>query len=591
MDRTPPTTSGRSKSQRSDTGKSFTAASSHTRRTGFLNSKATADSITTAQLKKSLPDAFTIMNDEYTLVDCRAVKGSEDVGLQLDFNAAELDALYGVDGMVTKAMPLSQNKTTRKPKDPTRNTRCSTMMGVAFENKRTVYCGAGRCPCIGRIYRFRFGEIKGLLYYEKINSQTQSALEHQDHDLTRLESSVQQQHDETGSDKKPKYSEFTLTPQQKEFIIDRASRSHGLSLKEKRDLVIEMVASNDIRTTAAQDDDQERFLARVNEFINNQKRSKSDHSHFDKKQVADATTSEELQRILQFLSTSEMLINRPDIGYLASNEFKLIEKFLTVHQHDHDGKDWTYILFEHKHAPKLCELGVKMYPDRTIQLEKDFFLGICDADEWQVGHLGYTDRDHKYWLLCLIVAKSENHTAAGRLLARATKLLHDAGGDGKYVLVDGGKALDKAIGKENESRMKKLIEGVASRSTNPAAISAEPSDAVASSERSPSNVSEGDADYVFSETLDNTFDRTVEAIMEVGDEMGVGDEAEKRKERMEERLKVLLEGFKLGKQRCLAHITRNSESRGGGWRGGKGSLCRALLNNGCTKKDMKKVSK
>ena len=58
---------------------------------------------------------------------------------------------------------------------------------------------------------------------------------------------------------------------------------------------------------------------------------------------------------------------------------------------------------------------------------------------------------------------------------------------------------------------------------------------------------------------------------------------------LENRVKSLLDFRRLLKERCHTHITRGAGSRGGGFRGGKGSLCRALLNSGCSQKMMKKV--
>ena len=58
---------------------------------------------------------------------------------------------------------------------------------------------------------------------------------------------------------------------------------------------------------------------------------------------------------------------------------------------------------------------------------------------------------------------------------------------------------------------------------------------------------------------------------------------------LEERLRKLLKSHQLLLMRCLAHIVRNAGTRGAGWRGGKGSLCRALLNGGCSKKKMQQV--
>lgn len=257
-------------------------------------------------------------------------------------------------------------------------------------------------------------------------------------------------------------------------------------------------------------------------------------------------------------------------------------------------------------------------------------MSVCDGNEWQVGHIGLSDKYHKYWILCLIIAKSENHTAAGLLLKRATQLLRDAGGDGRCVLVDGGKALDKAVRKENEKRVDQVkhtcvgsgpvitisaqepereevanLDGELVQSElqeeegSPETVNVDGElvqSELQEEEGSPDTVNIGGElvqavdsaqEYVFSEAEDAIFEKTVEAFAgqqasDTGDMLGRMD--------LEERLKILLESVKLGLERCLAHMTRNAGSRGGGWIGGKGSLCRDLLNCGCSKKDMQKVS-
>lgn len=81
----------------------------------------------------------------------------------------------------------------------------------------------------------------------------------------------------------------------------------------------------------------------------------------------------------------------------------------------------------------------------------DFFLGVCPGNQWQVGHFGISDRNHKYYVLCFIIAKSENHEAAGKLVDRACELASI-----DKVLVDGGKALSKAIGMKDQSNIAQL---------------------------------------------------------------------------------------------------------------------------------------
>ncbi len=94
---------------------------------------------------------------------------------------------------------------------------------------------------------------------------------------------------------------------------------------------------------------------------------------------------------------------------------------------------------------------------KKCQLAIDFYMSVCTRNQWQVGHIGVSYRKHQYWILCVIIAKSENHSAALLLLKRAIELLREFGGDASKVLVDGGKALAKAIRLENEDRSNSLL--------------------------------------------------------------------------------------------------------------------------------------
>ena len=134
----------------------------------------------------------------------------------------------------------------------------------------------------------------------------------------------------------------------------------------------------------------------------------------------------------------------------------------------------------------------------------DFFVGVCPDDEWQVGHIGFPDMNHRYWILAVVISRSENNEAAGIILKSALSLLKEAGGRGNRILVDGGKALAKAIMSENEWRR-------------------------------------------------------------------------------------LVEDVELELRRCLAHCLRRPFSRGGGYRGGKGSVHKALLDSKVPREIISKI--
>lgn len=143
-----------------------------------------------------------------------------------------------------------------------------------------------------------------------------------------------------------------------------------------------MIDSDEIKTSAAQEDDVGRFIDAIMNYIKNSIRSNSDHSHFKKKIVDSTTTSQELYHLLQQLMSEKgrkqrqaKHVSNADHGgcaYMSSTEGRLLKDLIKVHGHDHNGIMWTQIIFEPLHAKKLAELATKLYPDCKVQLEMDF---------------------------------------------------------------------------------------------------------------------------------------------------------------------------------------------------------------------------
>ena len=548
----------------------------------------TSNTTTTPELSSSsdfyaaLHPGFQQMGG-YVLIDCTVVHGGEDVGYLKPFNNAENRVLYSdpKNAMVPKYIPQSQNETTRKKNkgdDPNRRMRLHRYGAFIYENMRTLYCCANKmgCKCYGQIYRVQHGEEAGrpvaMLYYAKVNPNTDHLYEHTNHHAFPNTEHVNCKH-----------NEFTLSAEQKQYVIDM-SQGTMPSIGDRRNMVDDMIDSADIKTTPAQEDDAEKFLAKINEFINTSNRGRSSHKYFRKQQKEDNTTSDELYQMLMHLTSTEgseernrqFKLSDKAGQFMMSKEGKLVNKLLRVYDHNHDGITWSHITFEFLHAPQLAKLAVTMYDDGKLMLEMDFFMSVCDGNEWQVGHIGLSDRNHKYWILCVIIAKSENHSSARLLLNRAIGLLREAKGDGRSVLVDGGKALDKAIGIENEERLENVLEDIRTGGDMLAELQ----------ELTPTNVTTVQLCDRESSEIDAFCDEIFEAFIGQ-DNTNEGDVAGRID--LELRLTKLLKDFQLDLMRCLAHLIRNAGKRGAGWRGGKGSLCRALLSSGCPKKVMQKV--
>lgn len=492
----------------------------------------------------------SLEDDKYRLREVITVFGGQEVGYLREFNGAETEAMYdSINGIVAKHITVHKevtNNNIRPGEDPDKKRSLKDYGDplLKVESKRKVGCKAPGCNCGGVVYRINYGKpgsvTTGLLYYEEIDPTTKRPYEHENHSIPSSK------------------IHCSLTTQQRRFIIRWAQRKSTTKI-EQRAMVAAMIKLDDIRTTPEQEDDSETFVAKVGEFIRNNPK------YFKHHKINDSLSSNELYQILNHLKSDKDSAERnrkfklEGIGrYFLSSDGTQVNNCIKVLDHDHNGTTWSFIQFEYLHASELARLAVQMYPNKKMQLEIDYFVSVCKGNEWVVGHLGLSDRGHKYYPMTMIICKSENHTSAGRLLTRATDLLKEHGGDARSVLVDGGKALAKAIGKENELRQAQ--------------------DTTASEEMT--NTEEHMIGTAEGEEIDQVCDEIMVTLIE-----GSTDE-----ETLEARLSRVLNSHKLKKERCVAHITRKAGSRGGGWRGGKGSLCRALLNGGCSKQKMQKVS-
>ena len=554
-----------------------------------LPSNQSSPILTTKDLQDVLPDCLLLTMDNFKLVECKLIPNGPSVGYRAPLIEAEKEFLYGTKGgskgVVNRHIPLFNiTKDKCLTERPDTKMKTSNIGQIQYETLCFVYCNKNKevCPVEGKIIRVQHGKDMeerdegdpdqtpktiGIMYYQRVDMLTQQPHKHQNHHLFPLEINPTSK----------QATKESLSEEQKLYIISCGHKGK-VSKEDMENMVEDMIESEEIRCSAEQVNDQERFVQKVEQFIHNNKRSSKTHQHhFDKPKIEAQMTSEELRQVLELLSSNkdaDTRRNKLDRSvrkqnqYLNKSEFKSLNKWIKVHEHDHDGSTWSYITFEYLHAKELAELAVTMFSDKLVQIEMDFVMGVCHGNEWQFGQLGFSDRNHKYWVLGIIIAKSENYTAAGRLLTHGTELIENAGGGVNCCLVDGGKALDKAIGIENMSR---VGDGIADYED----------------EAILSLVESMDTTAALSEDDEDDFEELAEAF--IGQESSDAGDAEGRKV-LEEKLNALMTRKRLKKKRCHAHLTRKAGSRGGGWRGGKGSLCRQLLNDGCSNKEMKKVS-
>lgn len=327
------------------------------------------------------------------------------------------------------------------------------------EDLITYSCGTVGCESKLKVARY-YGYI---LFYRNVDTSGQ-VVQHQNHQSTKEEQKqlrrIQNGLPPLDESKKSRYSSTTLTDAQIEFIKEKCM--HLVSQNEYRSVVSVMVQSPECQLTKEQLSNPDELAERIRKLVSNGK-TRGD-VHFTNLVSKPDLTGDQCEEILNALKTS--VDDRPEVPPISQLPFLSIDDFqklwdrIEVVSHDYtaEGNNFTNILFKYNNADALAASAAKMFTDGGVKLEMDFLVGVSKGDEWQFGHIGFSDLKHKYWILGMIISRSENNKAAGKLLRLALNLLQNNGGKGNRVLVDGGRALCKAIKNENEVRM--LVEEV-----------------------------------------------------------------------------------------------------------------------------------
>ena len=585
---------------------------------------------------------------------CQFISESTDIGYKSDFVPEEREVLHGIDGIIDKKIPVHKvghcRVLMRRPQKQI-NSKVKTAEGmVELENLADYYCRAAFCNCKIKVARVRFKDMSGLICYDAVDPTTNMPHKHQNHHFFKEEEKLMKNDNplcrasggggslfkprpasasasapaqtsgstahETGikPSKKRKFTDVSLSVQQEETILKFGrGKMKRVRQQDIADYILD--PRNHIRTSADQVKDPDKLLGAIEKFIENSKKAGNYFLNHDwgNEDMSGGHVKEVFDLLMQDDRSSDISISSDNTNsYLLSREFKELWKYIKVTEHDHDGSTWSTVAFEYLDVRELVNMAVTMFTDKKVQLEMDFFMGVCTEDEWQVGQIGFSDMDHRYWILCMVLSKSENHVSAGVLLKRATGVLNEAGGDGNYVLVDGGSALNKAINEENELRKTKALDDidaviaeeqhgateeeaqhdVAAVGMNNSAADVDTAAAVA---QDLSNV--GGSEPINEQlVLDDiqyflTGDEAGDDIVQPEDVFGEMLDIAEGESSLKDMFDAVLSTYKLGRRRCHAHILRMPGSRKGGWRGGNGSLPRQLISDGVPHKIMKKVSK
>lgn len=258
-----------------------------------------------------------------------------------------------------------------------------------------------------------------------------------------------------------KFNDISLTLQQKQFVIEKYGKLPC------DDIVIQM--RNHTKCTEAQAKDDNAHL--LKKAVQNYTQLKTTKTKYISKSDGNLMSLNELKCLLDVLTdVSSRADESPKLGtgdvfksaVFQRDDFnQQVWKHIRVVEHDvgvPSDKGFTFILLEYVNSARRAELIVKSDLGPLIQLEMDFFK-LVNNDGWQVGHIGTSDLNHRYWLLGSILCLSENTSNALKLLSRGEKLIEAAGGLVTKGLIDGGKALISAVEQSNASRTRRIREG------------------------------------------------------------------------------------------------------------------------------------
>ena len=220
-------------------------------------------------------------------------------------------------------------------------------------------------------------------------------------------------------------------------------RSDWLSLAKA------MIIDPDVHVNDDQLADMDSFAKRISYFA---KRNKSFGVVI---QVSDREMNgRQIETILTCLQSAADRTDIPNdhsVPFLLTTDISTVWKTLRVTDHNYNaaGGVFDYICLEYIDAPAHAKAAVETFGVVGVQGEMDFFHVPGVNANWQVGHIGFSDHNHWYYILWMIICHSENALSAGLLLKQVIQLIHNNEGRMTCLLVDGGTALNKAIGNEN----------------------------------------------------------------------------------------------------------------------------------------------
>ena len=333
------------------------------------------------------------------------------------------DSVWGIQNNRSKADVIDTDTGKTQKREITRGIN-GKMLGV--EEVTRYYCKAPDCKCMMVIARI----LGGLLAYEKIDKEKNVPYQHTGHDIVK-ESLKTDQH--------------SLTVAQKVYIT-----TVGAMLLQKNGWIMmadAMISDPFVFVRDCQSQEIQTFADRIHFYVARER--KKGYMQF----VDKTMSGTQIQGIFNHLQSTNRAIlpNDSSIPFLKSRDFGSLWNNIRVTDHNYEasGGVFDYICMEYTDASARAQMAIDAFGKDGVQGEMDFFHVPGVGADWQVGHIGFSDMKHRYFILGMIICRSENSRSAGLLLKQAINLIHNHGGKMACVLVDGGTALNKAIGDEN----------------------------------------------------------------------------------------------------------------------------------------------
>ena len=357
-----------------------------------------------------------------------------------DLNDAEKECLFGAGGYITEHLPVYGSDKEGKKK------KASNKMPT-YEYAGTYYCkgrtrgDANSCQFVLKIMRIE----GGLVVMQKCDTIEGSKVPiGHNENADNIHKATTHTNDAEG-----------LSVNQKKFIIWHCGDG------DAEWLVKQMTKpGNRILCSNAQHSNTNSFVSSVKSFI------KENNRYFPAKNSdPNVMPQKVLKEVLEALKSEiDRSGNDPIVGpsmhsYYTSDDYRrfLWTKTIVI---DHDigavAGQFTNIIFAPTDYKERCAKAACMYPGGKVQLEIDFFHPNEEMP-YQVGHVGVSDCNHKYWPIAYIIAPREDKDSCWKLLKTGIHLIEQKYGDNpagqvSTLLSDGGGGILSAIDAINVER-------------------------------------------------------------------------------------------------------------------------------------------